>query len=334
MRKRKSVGKPKQKFKVVSDVYDQNYPFTDKPKFRRTRDYGTVGGLSLESVIESYTHKKQNIIGLKQMLADKDPRCSVEKDTGILVYRSMKLPSSIRSYSQDKETGEYKWRNNFLVRYQGINHDFSYLTEDERKNAYDRTRLIVANTSNPIVNGNIAIAWTKRLDIPFTVEEYKNNAPPTMQEITIYKVSKVENKVMKTNYIRSNSLLAKRIHKRFEKYSSNLNCGMPRYYINRRDMVEKFGSSMMEETCDCSCIGKCWSGGWNLIWIDVNYHDKRWGDDKKEFWKHLDNTIAHEMVHLKFSRKSHPLHVDHEGSKRSRAFERRISQVKRGHKYV
>ena len=99
-------------------------------------------------------------------------------------------------------------------------------------------------------------------------------------------------------------------------------------------MVEKFGSSMMEETSDCTCIGKCWSGGWNLIWIDVNYHDKRWGDDKKEFWKHLDNTIAHEMVHLKFSRKSHPLHVDHEGSKRSRAFERRIRQVKRGHKYV
>ena len=67
MRKRKSVVKPKQKFKVVADVYDQNYPFTDKPKFRRTRDHGTVGGLSLESVIESYTHKKQNISGLKQI---------------------------------------------------------------------------------------------------------------------------------------------------------------------------------------------------------------------------------------------------------------------------
>ena len=99
-------------------------------------------------------------------------------------------------------------------------------------------------------------------------------------------------------------------------------------------MVEKFGSSMMEETSDCTCIGKCWTGGWNLIWIDVNYHDKRWGDDPKEFRKNLDNTIAHEMVHLKFDRRSHPLHVDHEGSKRSRAFERRISQVKRGHKYV
>jgi hypothetical protein len=332
MRKRKSVVKPKQKFKVVMSIYEQKYPFTDKPKLRRTIDRGTVGGSSLESVIESYTHKKQNISGLKQMLADKDPRCSVEKDTGILVYRSMKLPSNVRSYSQNRETGEYSWREHFLVRYNGSNHYFNYLTEDERKNAYNRTRLKVANTSNPIVNGNVAVAWTKGLDKPFTVEEYKNNTPPTMQEITIYKVSKIENKVMKTNHIKSNSKLAKWIDKRFEKYSSQLSCSKPRYFINRKDMVEKFGKHMMSRTDDCTCIGRCWYGR-QLIWIDVNFHDKRWGDDPKEFRKNLDNTIAHEMVHLKFGNHSHPLHVDHEGSKRARAFQRRLNQVLRGKKY-
>jgi hypothetical protein len=329
---RKLVVKPKQKFKVIADVYDQIYPFTDKPEFRRTRDHGTVGGISLESVIESYTHKKQNINGLKQMLADKKPNCSVEKDTGILVYRSMKIPASVRSYSRDKETGEYKWRKNFLVRYEGSNHYFSYLTEDERKNAYNRTRLIVANTSNPIVNGNIAIAWTKRLNL-LTVEEYKNNTPPTMQEIVVYKVSKVKNKIMKTDYIKSNSKLAKWINKRFEKYSSQLNCSMPRYYINRRDIVERYGIRMMDDTTDCTCIGRCWYG-LNRIWIDVNYHDKKWGSDKKEFRKKLDNTIAHEMVHLKFGDHSNTFHVDHEGSKRARAFQRRLNQVIRGKTYV
>ena len=316
----------KQKFKVVADVYDQNYPFTDKPKFRRTRDYGTVNGSSLESVIESYTHKKQNNNGLKQMLADKEPNCSVEEQTGILVYRSMKLPKSVMSYSQDNETGEYKWRKNFLVRYEGNNHYFSYLTEDERKYEYERTKQLIANTSNPIINGNIATAWTKRTDV------LNKDDVLTMQEIVVFKVSKVEHKQMKTNFIRSNSKLAKWIHKRFEKYSNQLNCSMPRYYINRRDMVEKFGNHMMNKTTDCTCIGRCWFQS-NLIWIDVNYHDLKWGNDPKEFRKHLDNTIAHEMVHLKFGSKHHPLHVEHNGSKQRRAFDRRTNQVVRGKSY-
>ncbi len=205
------------------------------------------------------------------------------------------------------------------------------MTEDERKNAYNKTRLIVANTSNPIVNGHIAVGWTKKQNL-LTEEEYKNNAPPTMQEITIYKVSKIENKIMKTNHIKSNSKLAKWIDKRFEKYSSQLSCSKPRYFINRKDMVEKFGKHMLSRTDDCTCIGRCWYGR-QLIWIDVNFHDKRWGDDPKEFRKNLDNTIAHEMVHLKFWDKRHPLHVDHEGSKRARAFNRRVNQVVRGNKY-
>ena len=40
-----------------------------------------------------------------------------------------------------------------------------------------------------------------------------------------------------------------------------------------------------------------------------------------------------EMVHLKFWDKRHPLHVDHEGSKRARAFNRRVNQDVRGNKY-
>ena len=297
MRKRKSVGKPKEKFTAYAKVYklvDGKYvPEHDSDTLlRQTYHSEGIGlnefkssckGINLASAMEKLVLKKRNLRMLKKM----------DKGDNLI-----KISSSHWSI------------------------DMSYLSDAEKKEHYDNIKLEITRTSDTIINGLDAIAHKVSFN------------DKGEQILTVYNVKQMENKVMKTNYIRSNSLLAKRIHKRFEKYSSNLNCGMPRYYINRRDMVEKFGSSMMEETCDCSCIGKCWSGGWNLIWIDVNYHDKRWGDDKKEFWKHLDNTIAHEMVHLKFSRKSHPLHVDHEGSKRSRAFERRIRQVKRGHKYV
>jgi hypothetical protein len=297
MRKRKSVGKPKQKFIAYAKVYklvDGKYvPEHDSDTLlRQTYHSEGIGlnefkssckGINLASAMEKLVLKKRNLRMLKKM----------DKGDNLI-----KISSSHWSI------------------------DMSYLSDAEKKEHYDNIKLEITRTSDTIINGLDAIAHKVSFN------------DKGEQILTVYNVKQMENKVMKTNYIRSNSLLAKRIHKRFEKYSSNLNCKMPRYYINRRDMVEKFGSSMMEETSDCTCIGKCWSGGWNLIWIDVNYHDKRWGDDKKEFWKHLDNTIAHEMVHLKFSRKSHPLHVDHEGSKRSRAFERRIRQVKRGHKYV
>ena len=297
MRKRKSVGNPKEKFTAYAKVYklvDGKYvPENDSiTLLRRTHTSSeesfnefksSCKGINLASAMEKLVLKKRNLRMLKKM----------DKGDNLI-----KISSSHWSI------------------------DMSYLSDAEKKEHYDNIKLEITRTSDTIINGLDAIAHKVSFN------------DKGEQILTVYNVKQMENKVMKTNYIRSNSLLAKRIHKRFEKYSSNLNCKMPRYYINRRDMVEKFGSSMMEETSDCTCIGKCWSGGWNLIWIDVNYHDKRWGDDKKEVWKHLDNTIAHEMVHLKFSRKSHPLHVDHEGSKRSRAFERRIRQVKRGHKYV
>ena len=199
--------------------------------------------------------------------------------------------------------------------------DVSYLSDLEKKEHEKELKSEIERTSDTTINGLDAVAHKVSFN------------DGGEQILTVYNVKQQERKIMKTSYIRSNSVLAKWIHKRFEKYSSNLNCRMPRYHINRRDMVEKFGSYMMEETSDCTCIGKCWTGGWNLIWIDVNYHDLKWGKNPKEFRKNLDNTIAHEMVHLKFDRRSHPLHVKHDGSKQRREFNRRVNQVVRGKKY-
>lgn len=199
--------------------------------------------------------------------------------------------------------------------------DVSYLSEAEKKEHEEDLKLYIKNTSNTIINGLEAVAYK----VSFTRFDKE-------QILTVYNVKQEPNKIMKSNYIKSNSKLAKWIDKRFEKYSSQLNCAKPRYFINRKDMVAKFGEHMKSSTDDCTCIGRCWVGR-DIIWIDVNFHDKYWGDDPKEFRKNLNNTIAHEMVHLKFGGRSHPLHVDHDGSKRARAFQRRLNQVLRGKSY-
>ena len=153
-----------------------------------------------------------------------------------------------------------------------------------------------------------------------------------VEEIKIVKINKVENQVMKSDYIKSNSKLAKWIHSRFVKYAEQLGVSVPTYYINRKDIVEKMGEYAIAKTSDCTCIGRCWYGS-KIIWIDVNYHDKKWGKDQKEFRKNLNDTIAHEMVHLRFHRESDPEHVKHDGSKQRRAFDRRVNQVVRGKRY-
>jgi len=198
--------------------------------------------------------------------------------------------------------------------------DVSYLDKAEIVDIEKELKSEIARISNTQINGLDAVAHKVSFN-----DEYE-------QILTVYNVKQEPNKIMKSNYIKSNSKLAKWIDKRFEKYSSQLNCRKPRYYINRKDMLAKFGEHMKSSTDDCTCIGRCWIHG-GLIWIDVNYHDKRWGDNPKEFRKNLDNTIAHEMVHLKFGGRSHPLHVDHNGSKRARAFQRRLNQVLRGKRY-
>lgn len=296
MRKHKSIGKPKQKFTVFAKVYklvDGKYVPELEENTLISRTYGT------ERINPNEYKSKCKGVNLASAM-----------EQIILKKRNLRMLKKMERGGDKIKISSSHWSI-----------DLSYLNPLEKKEHYDNIKLEITRTNDTIINGLDAIAHKVSFN------------DKGEQILTIYNVKQMENKVMKTNYIRSNSLLAKWIHKRFEKYSSQLNCKMPRYHINRRDMVEKFGSSMMEETCDCSCIGKCWSGGWNLIWIDVNYHDKKWGDNKKEFRKHLDNTIAHEMVHLKFASRNHPLHVDHKGSKRSRAFERRISQVKRGKIY-
>ena len=151
--------------------------------------------------------------------------------------------------------------------------------------------------------------------------------------IKIVKISKVENQIMKSDYIKSNSKLAKWIHKRFVKYADQLGLRVPTYYINRRDVVERMGEYAIAKTSDNGCIGRCWYGHGGTIWIDLNYHDKRGGNDQKEFRKNIDDTIAHEMVHLRFHNINDPLHVKHDGSKQRRAFDRRVNQVVRGKRY-
>ena len=326
----------KQKFVVEQTSYEQKYPFATKPTLanynilihkthnttRRNNVWvSTVTAKSLEAVVEMLTHKKQNIRGLKQMMADQESNCTVDEDGRLEYVSKEKPPKSVMAYSQNKESGIYRWRKSFDVRYEDHNYDFGCLTELERKEQHEELKQIVADTSNAVVNGDMAIAWKKEMNID-----------RDLKIIVIYKVSKVEHKQMKSNYIKSNSKLAKWIHKRFVKYANQLGVSVPRYYINRKDMVENFGEHMLDQTNDCTCIGKCWVGR-NLIWIDVNYHDLKWGKDKKEFRKNLDHTIAHEMVHHVFGNHNDPLHVDHEGSKRRRAFERRIHQVIRGKRY-
>jgi len=165
-------------------------------------------------------------------------------------------------------------------------------------------------------------------------QNYNLESTPSyyVEETSVAKIIKVENQVMKSDYIKSNSKLAKWIHKRFVKYADQLGVSVPTYYINRRDIVERMGEYAVAKTSDSGCIGRCWYGS-DIIWIDVNYHDKKWGSDQKAFRKNIDHTIAHEMVHLRFHSRSDPLHVRHDGSKQRRAFDRRTNQVVRGKRY-
>ena len=326
----------KQKFVVEQTSYEQKYPFATKPTLanynilihkthnttRRNNVWvSTVTAKSLEAVVEMLTHKKQNIRGLKQMMADQESNCTVDEDGRLEYVSKEKPPKSVMAYSQNKESGIYRWRKSFDVRYEDHNYDFGCLTELERKEQHEELKQIVADTSNAVVNGDMAIAWKKEMNID-----------RDLKITVIYKVSKVEHKQMKSNYIKSNSKLAKWVHKRFVKYADQLGVSVPRYYINRRDIVERMGEYAVAKTSDSGCIGRCWYGS-GIIWIDVNYHDKKWGSDQKAFRKNIDHTIAHEMVHLRFHSRSDPLHVRHDGSKQRRAFDRRTNQVLRGKQY-
>lgn len=348
MKRKKSQSRTlvKQKFVVEATTYTQLYPFTTKATpsnyntLIRTTHHttqekdnvftSTITANSLEEAIERLTHKKQNIRGLKQMIVDQEPNCSVDEH-GRLEYVSKEIPKSVMAYSQNKESGIYKWHKDFYVRYEGRNFDFGCLTELERKERYDEVKQQVEDTSNAIINGDIAIAWKKEM-FPNGTYTTDGKTPTRCRVITIYKVSKVEHKQMKSNYIKSNSKLAKWIHKRFVKYADQLGVSVPPYYINRRDIVERMGEYAVAHTNDSYCIGFCWYGS-GVIWIDVNYHDLKWGSDQKEFRKNIDHTIAHEMVHLRFNNPNDPEHVDHGGSKRRRAFDRRVNQVIRGKRY-
>ena len=292
---RKSVGKPKEKFTAYAKVYK----LVDG-KYVPENDSDTL-------LKRTYHTEGIGLNEFKSSCKGKDLASAME--TLVLKKKWMR---ELKKLEQGKE---------IKIPSSHYPLDVSYLSDLEKKEHEKELKSEIERTSDTTINGLDAVAHKVSFN------------DGGEQILTVYNVKQQEHKIMKASYIRSNSVLAKWIHKRFEKYSSNLNCGMPRYHINRRDMVEKFGSYMMEETSDCTCIGKCWTGGWNLIWIDVNYHDLKWGGNPKEFRKHLDNTIAHEMVHLKFDRRSHPLHVKHNGSKQRREFNRRVNQVVRGKKY-
>ena len=292
---RKSVGKPKEKFTAYAKVYK----LVDG-KYVPENDSDTL-------LKRTYHTEGIGLNEFKSSCKGKDLASAME--TLVLKKKWMR---ELKKLEQGKE---------IKIPSSHYPLDVSYLSDLEKKEHEKELKSEIEKTSDTTINGLDAIAHKVSFN------------DGGEQILTVYNVKQQEHKIMKASYIRSNSVLAKWIHKRFEKYSSNLNCGMPRYHINRRDMVEKFGSYMMEETSDCTCIGRCWTGGWNLIWIDVNYHDLKWGGNPKEFRKHLDNTIAHEMVHLKFDRRSHPLHVKHNGSKQRREFNRRVNQVVRGKKY-
>ena len=292
---RKSVGKPKEKFTAYAKVYK----LVDG-KYVPENDSDTL-------LKRTYHTEGIGLNEFKSSCKGKDLASAME--TLVLKKKWMR---ELKKLEQGKE---------IKIPSSHYPLDVSYLSDLEKKEHEKELKSEIEKTSDTTINGLDAIAHKVSFN------------DGGEQILTVYNVKQQEHKIMKASYIRSNSVLAKWIHKRFEKYSNNLNCRMPRYHINRRDMVEKFGSYMMEETSDCTCIGRCWTGGWNLIWIDVNYHDLKWGGNPKEFRKHLDNTIAHEMVHLKFDRRSHPLHVKHDGSKQRREFNRRVNQVVRGKKY-
>ena len=164
--------------------------------------------------------------------------------------------------------------------------------------------------------------WNFKVNKPHKVQ-----ADPQSLQVQHFKVEQITNQVMKSDYIKSNSKLAKWIHKRFVKYANQLGVSVPRYYINRKDIVERMGSYALNKTRDSCCIGRCWFSS-EVIWIDVNHHDKKYGSDQKAFRKNLDHTIAHEMVHLKWKTA-----FQHKSAKQRRAFDRRTNQLLRGKRY-
>jgi len=197
--------------------------------------------------------------------------------------------------------------------------------EDDLK--YNQNNL--DNISNTIVSedGMTATAYVYS-EYSFKVNKpHKIQADPQTLEVMYFKVEQLRNQVMKSDYIKSNSKLAKWIHKRFVKYANQLGVSVPRYYINRKDIVERMGSYALDKTNDSGCIGRCWFSS-EVIWIDVNFHDKKYGSDQQAFRKNLDHTIAHEMLHLKFKTA-----FQHKSAKQRRAFDRRTNQLLRGKRY-
>ena len=135
-RKRKSQSRTlvKQKFVVEATTYTQLYPFTTKAPpsnyntLIRTTHHttqekdnvftSTITASGLEEAIEKLTHKKQNIRGLKQMIADQEPNCSVDEHGRLEYVSKEKPPKSVMAYSRNQESGIYKWRKSFDVRYE------------------------------------------------------------------------------------------------------------------------------------------------------------------------------------------------------------------------
>ena len=232
--------------------------------------------------------------------------------------------------AMDKSTGKAYEKGTIRNLESWIRSPSERYTEADVKKHQD----VIDNISETIVSedGMNATAHTYRDDRSLRLTDAGKKLFPDLGErlpqleVVHYKVVEIPNEVMKSDYIKSNSKLAKWINKKIAKYAEQLSCSIPRVYINRRDVVERFGESAVAMTNDSGCIGRCWFSG--TIWLDVNYHDKKWGDNPKEFKKHLNNTIAHEMVHMKWKSQ-----LEHKGSKQRRAFDRRVNQVVRGVRY-
>jgi len=236
---RKSVGKPKEKFTAYAKVY-------------KLVDGKYVPENDSDTLLKRTYHTEG--IGLNEFKSScKGIDLASAMETLVLKKKWMR---ELKKLEQGKE---------IKIPSSHYTLDVSYLNDLEKKEHEKELKSEIGRTSDTTINGLDAIAHKVSFN------------DGGEQILTVYNVKQQERKIMKASYIRSNSVLAKWIHKRFEKYSRNLNCKMPRYHINRKDMIKKFGSYMMEETSDCTCIGKCWSGGWNLIWIDVNYHDLKCG---------------------------------------------------------
>jgi len=122
------------------------------------------------------------------------------------------------------------------------------------------------------------------------------------------------------------SKLKRMIMKMFDKYTDHLSVNVRScdILLTHKELKDQFGKHELQIRKSKYLGMKFWTGD---IWINTEMHIEKYGDDKKNLKKHLQNTVIHELVHKKFPS------MHHRSVKGKRAFHARVNQIKRGTRY-